>query len=100
LTGTEGEIELHYQKSPQLEIAGRTEPYRGRHYFDLQGEERELVCYRNLIEEFARSVLEDRPVVPSAEDGYRALAMVLAAYESARLGRAIAVPQQIRASVA
>lgn len=99
ITGTEGEIELHYQKSPQLEIASRVGTLRGRSYFDLQGEERDLICYRNLVDEFARCVVEDRPPVPSAEDGYRALAMVLAAYDSSRLGRAVSLPQEMSAVV-
>jgi predicted dehydrogenase len=91
LTGTEGEIELHYQKSPQLEIASRL---RGRSYFDLQGEDRDLICYRNLLDEFGRCVLGDRPPTPSALDGYRALEMVLAAYESSSLGRAVSMPAE------
>jgi len=99
LTGTEGEIELHYQKSPQLEIATRVGSARGRSYFDLQGEDRELVCYRKLLEEFGRYVIEDRAPTPSALDGYHALAMVLAAYESSRLGRTVSLSAEVAAGV-
>lgn len=92
LTGTRGEIELHYQKSPQLEIASLDEPYRGRVYVDLPGEERYELCYRNLVEGFVSCVREDRAPTPSAEDGRKALEMVLAAYQSSRDGRAVDIP--------
>lgn len=92
LTGTRGEIELHYQKSPQLEIAGNAEPYRGRTYIDLEGEQRYDICYRNLVEAFAACVRDDQAPVPSAEDGRRALEMVLAAYAADRLGHSVRFP--------
>src|SRR5882757_4569642 len=40
LSGTKGEIELHYQKSPQTEIQGTEEPWLGRRYMDFTGEDR------------------------------------------------------------
>ncbi|MGH7903143.1 MAG: Gfo/Idh/MocA family protein [Candidatus Dormibacteraceae bacterium] len=92
LTGTEGEIELHYQRSPQLEIASRRGPYRGRTYVDLEGEERDNICYRNLLTAFADCIREDRPPVPDAEDGRRALEMVLAAYAADHRGRSVSFP--------
>lgn len=92
LTGTRGEIELHYQKSPQVEIAGLDAPYDGRVYLDLAGEERYEACYRNLLESFVACVRDDLPPVPDAEDGRRALEMVLAAYEADRTNRAVAFP--------
>ncbi len=84
LTGTEGEIELHYQKSPQIEVSGNRAPYIGRVGFDWKGEDRYQVCYRAIIEDFLDCIRNDRTPVPGAQDGQRALEMVLAAYESDR----------------
>jgi predicted dehydrogenase len=92
LTGTDGEIELHYQKSPQLEIQGNTPPYDERRYLDFAGDARYERCYRDMLIEFASAIAEDRPMRPDAEDGRRALEMVLAAYESQRRGGAVALP--------
>jgi predicted dehydrogenase len=92
ISGTRGEIELHYQKSPQTEIQGVDEPWTGRRYFDFVGEDRYERCYRDLLIEFEAAVREGRPPVPDAEDGRRALEMILAAYESARTGRRIDFP--------
>lgn len=94
LTGTRGEIELHYQKSPQIEIASLDDPYRGRVYLDWAGEDRYEVCYRNLVEEFVACIRDDRPPQPDADDGRRALEMALAAYASDRENRAIEFPLQ------
>lgn len=92
LTGTRGEIELHYQKSPQLEIAAREDPYRGRVYLDWDGEERSDICYRNMVAEFVACIRDDRPPIPDAEDGRKALEMVLAAYAADRENRTIDFP--------
>jgi predicted dehydrogenase len=92
LSGTKGEIELHYQKSPQYEIQGTEEPWLGRQYVDLVGEERYDACYRDLLVEFERAIRTDTQPVPDAEDGRRALEMILAAYESHRTGRRIEFP--------
>jgi predicted dehydrogenase len=95
VTGTEGEIELHYQKCPQLEVAGKRPPYDGRVYFDWKGEDRYEVCYRNLIEEFVRCIREDVAPVPDAYEGMKALEMVLAAYRSHEMNSAISLPLQV-----
>jgi predicted dehydrogenase len=92
LTGTRGEIELHYQKSPQIEVASLDDPYRGRVYLDWQGEDRYEVCYRNLLEDFVACIREDRPPTPDAEDGAKALEMILAAYAADRGDQAITFP--------
>ena len=92
LSGTRGEIELHYQKSPQIEIQGTAGAWQGRQYLDLVGEERYEACYRDLLVAFRDCVVNDTPPVPDAEDGRRALEMILAAYESARTGRHVSFP--------
>jgi predicted dehydrogenase len=92
LSGTRGEIELHYQKSPQTEIQGLDGDWQGRHYLDLVGEERYEACYRDLLVAFAKSIADDTEPTPNADDGRRALEMILAAYESARTGRHIQFP--------
>jgi len=92
LSGTRGEIELHYQKSPQIEIQGLDEPWAGRQYLDLVGEERYEACYRDLLLAFRDSIREGTPAVPDARDGRQALEMVLAAYESARTGQHVTFP--------
>jgi len=92
LTGTEGEIEFHYQKSPQLEVASIHEPYRGRVYFDWAGEDRADICYRNMLVDFVDAVRTGRDPVPNATDGLKALEMVLAAYESDRCNQTIQLP--------
>jgi predicted dehydrogenase len=94
LTGTRGEIELHYQRSPQIEISSLDAPYRGRVYLDWAGEERYEICYRNILDEFVGCIREDRSPEPDAEDGRKALEMVLAAYASDRDKRAIEFPYQ------
>jgi predicted dehydrogenase len=92
LSGTRGEIELHYQKSPQIEIQGLDEPWVGRQYLDLVGEERYEACYRDLLLAFRDCIRDGTPPVPDARDGRQALEMVLAAYESARTGRHVTFP--------
>lgn len=92
LSGTKGEIELHYQKSPQYEIQGTEDPWKGRRYVDLTGEERYDACYRDMLVEFERVIREDGDPVPSAQDGRAALEMILGAYESHRTGTRIEFP--------
>ena len=92
LTGTDGEIEFHYQKSPQIEVASLHEPYRGRVYFDWVGEERSEICYRNMLVDFVDAVLTGRNPVPNAVDGLKALEMILAAYESDRCNQTVQLP--------
>jgi predicted dehydrogenase len=92
LSGTRGEIELHYQKSPQTEIQGVDAPWQGRRYFDFVGEERYEACYRDLLLAFADAVRTGSRPVPDARDGRAALEMILAAYESHRTGRRVDFP--------
>jgi predicted dehydrogenase len=92
VNGTRGEIELHYQKSPQLEIQGLDQPWLQRRYVDYTGPDRYEACYRDLLIEFRDVVRENRAPSPSADDGRAALEMVLAAYESNRSGRRISFP--------
>jgi predicted dehydrogenase len=89
ISGTEGEIELHYQKSPQMEVASRIAPYTGRTYYDWVGEERSDICYKSIVEHMVKCVLEDRQPDVTGEDGRAALDLILAAYRSAREGREI-----------
>jgi predicted dehydrogenase len=91
ISGTEGEIELHYQKSPQMEVASRLAPYTGRTYYDWTGEERSDICYKRIVEHMVECVLEDREPSVGGEDGRAALEIILAAYRSAREGREIAL---------
>lgn len=92
LSGTKGEIELHYQKSPQTEIQGTEGEWAGRRYFDFVGEERYEACYRDLLVEFERCIREDVEPVPNAVDGRHALEMILAAYEADRTGTRVTFP--------
>ena len=92
LSGTRGEIELHYQKSPQTELQGVDIGWTGRTYYDFTGTDRYENCYRNLLMAFHDYVNKDEGPVPNAEDGLRALEMVLAAYESHRTGRRQSFP--------
>ncbi len=92
LSGTKGEIELHYQKSPQTEIQGTEGEWVGRRYFDFVGEERYEACYRDLLVAFEESIRTDVEPSPNAEDGRTALEMILAAYEADRLGTRVEFP--------
>jgi predicted dehydrogenase len=92
VNGTRGEIELHYQKSPQIEIQGIDDPWRQRRYVDYTGRERYDDCYRNLLIEFRDLIQENREPSPSAADGRVALEMVLAAYEANRIGKRVNFP--------
>jgi predicted dehydrogenase len=92
LSGTRGEIELHYQKSPQTEIQGVDEPWTGRRYFDFVGEDRYETCYRDLLVAFADAVRTGNQPEPDARDGRVALEMILAAYEADRTGRRVGFP--------
>jgi predicted dehydrogenase len=92
LSGTRGEIELHYQKSPQTELQGTVEPWLGRRYFDFTGDDRYEACYRNLLIAFEQAIRLDQEPVPNADDGRAALAMILGAYESHRTGARVSFP--------
>lgn len=92
LTGTDGEIELHYQKSPQVEVSGNRAPYIGRVGFDWKGEERYDICYRAILEDFVDCIRKNRDPVPGALDGKRALEIILAGYQSDTLRRTVDLP--------
>jgi predicted dehydrogenase len=91
ISGTEGEIELHYQKSPQMEVASRRAPYTGRTYYDWVGEERSDISYKRILEHMIECVIEDRVPSVRGEDGRAALEIILAGYRSAREGREITI---------
>lgn len=92
ITGTDGEIELHYQRSPQVEIAARVAPYDGRVHLDLAGEERYEACYRDNLLAFVAAVRDGASATPDALDGARALEMVLGAYRADAENRTIELP--------
>jgi predicted dehydrogenase len=94
LSGTKGEIELHYQKSPQIEIQGTEDPWIGRQYLDLVGEERYEACYRELLLAFRDCVANGTKPEPDALDGMRALEWILAAYESHKTGQRVSFPYE------
>jgi predicted dehydrogenase len=85
IVGTEGEIHVHHQKCPQLEVSGRG--IAGRQYFDWQGDDRQMISYRNLVVEFARAIREkDRPGV-DGRDGLKALEIIEVAHASSSSGQ-------------
>lgn len=92
VNGTKGEMALHYQTSPQIEIQGTEDPWRQRRYYDYTGNERYEDCYRNLLIAFRDCVVNDTDPVPSARDGRVALEMILAAYESHVTGQRVQFP--------
>ena len=87
IVGTDGEIHVHYQRSPQLEVSGKGTS--GRQYYDWLGEERYEVCYRDALLEFADSIRAHREPSVTGEDGRIALRLIEAVYESSKSGKAI-----------
>jgi predicted dehydrogenase len=87
IVGTAGEIHIHYQKSPQLEVSGNG--IAGRAYYDWLDEERYEVCYRDVLLEFADAVRGRRKPSVTGEDGRIALAVIEAAYRSSKSGTEI-----------
>ena len=87
IVGTKGEIHIHYQRSPQLEISG--DGTVGREYFDWLGEDRYEVCYRDVLLDFGESIRFGTTSSATGVDGYRALRTIESAYQSSELGRAI-----------
>jgi predicted dehydrogenase len=87
IVGTKGEIHIHYQKSPQLEVSGNG--IAGRAYYDWLDEERYEVCYRDLLLEFADSIREGREPSVTGTDGRIALSVIEAAYRSSKTGAEI-----------
>ncbi|MFD9901634.1 Gfo/Idh/MocA family protein [Mesorhizobium sp. NPDC059025] len=89
IVGTLGEIHVHHQKSPQLEVSGRG--IAGRQYFDWKGDDRQMISYRNLVIEFARAIrARVRPGV-DGRDGLKALAIIEAAHASSALRREVSI---------
>jgi predicted dehydrogenase len=89
IVGTGGEIHVHHQKSPQLEVSGRGIP--GRQYFDWKGDDRQMIAYRNILVDFARAISSGTAPGVDGRDGLRALAIIEAAHESSAVGREIEV---------
>jgi len=89
IVGTTGEIHVHYQKSPQLEISSRDTV--GRQYYDWLGEERYEVCYRDILIDFAETIQSGRAPTVSGRDGHIALKTIAGAYQSSRSGHAVTV---------
>lgn len=72
-------------------------PYHDYWCYDSIRAERQYWWRRDvdgLVDEFVRAVLEDREPAISGEDARAALAIVLAAYESARTGQVIVLGDQ------
>jgi predicted dehydrogenase len=85
VVGTEGELHIHYQKSPQLEVSGNG--IAGREYYDWLGEERYEVCYRDILIDFAAAIREGHQAPVTGRDGQLALAVIEGAYLSSQTGR-------------
>ena len=89
IVGTEGEIHVHHQKSPQLEVSGRGIP--GRQYFDWKGDDRQAIAYRNILVDFARAIETGVAAGANGLDGLKALAIIEAAYASSDAGRELEI---------
>jgi predicted dehydrogenase len=87
VVGTEGELHVHYQKSPQLEVSGNG--ILGREYYDWLGEERYEVCYRDILIDFASVIRAERKAPVTGRDGQLALAVMEGSYLSSQTGREI-----------
>ncbi len=87
VVGTEGELHVHYQKSPQLEVSGNG--ILGREYYDWLGEERYEVCYRDILIDFASVIRGERKAPVTGRDGQLALAVMEGSYLSSQTGREI-----------
>jgi predicted dehydrogenase len=87
IVGTEGEIHIHYQTSPQLEVSGNGTS--GRQYYDWLGEERYEICYRDALLEFGDAIRTRRKPSVTGEDGRIALKVIEAIYQSSNSRKAI-----------
>jgi predicted dehydrogenase len=87
IVGTDGEIHIHYQKTPQLEVSGKTGT--GREYYDWLGEERYEVCYRDALLDFAETIRSGSLPSVSGKDGKIALEIIEAAYRSSSAGAVV-----------
>jgi predicted dehydrogenase len=90
IVGSAGEIHIHYQKSPQLEVSGKVET--GRQYYDWLGEDRYEVCYRDALVDFADTIRAGKEPSVSGRDGRAALEIIEAAYLSSDAGAVIRLP--------
>jgi len=87
IVGAQGEIQLHYQKSPQLAVSGNG--IEGRQYFDWQGDDRYEICYQNCLFDFVDVVKGRKPLSVSGHDGLKALRVIEGAYQSSESGRLV-----------
>lgn len=87
VVGTEGELHVHYQKSPQLEVSGNG--IVGREYYDWLDEERYEVCYRDILFDFASVIREGRQAPVTGRDGQLAFSVIEGSYLSSQTGREI-----------
>jgi predicted dehydrogenase len=94
VVGTEGELHVHYQKSPQLEVSGKG--IVGREYYDWLGEERYEVCYRDILIDFATVIRAGHRAPVTGHDGQLALAVIEGSYLSSQTGQEInLLPQNL-----
>jgi predicted dehydrogenase len=89
IVGSEGEIHIHYQKSPQLEVSGKQGT--GREYYDWLGEERYEICYRDVLIDFAAAIRSGQEPSVSGKDGKAALEIIEAAYRSSDSGAVVSL---------
>jgi predicted dehydrogenase len=87
IVGSDGEIHIHYQKTPQLEVSGKIGT--GREYYDWLGEERYEVCYRDALLDFAETIRSGSLPSVSGKDGKIALEIIEAAYRSSSAGAVV-----------
>ncbi|MBB6733449.1 Gfo/Idh/MocA family protein [Cohnella zeiphila] len=91
IVGTEGEIHIHYQKSPQMEVSGKG--IEGRDYYDWQGDDRYEICYKDCLADFADVVRGRKPVAVGGADGLKALRVIEGAYRSSATGQVVDLTQ-------
>jgi predicted dehydrogenase len=96
IVGTDGEIHIHYQKTPQLEVSGKTGT--GREYYDWLGEERYEVCYRDALLDFAETIRSGNSPSVSGNDGKIALEIIEAAYRSSSAGTVVRLDNPVGSS--
>ncbi|HEY6840042.1 MAG TPA: Gfo/Idh/MocA family oxidoreductase [Chthoniobacterales bacterium] len=87
IVGTEGELHIHYQKSPQLEVSGNG--VAGREYYDWLNEDRYEICYRDALIDFVAVIREGRKASVTGYDGQLALSVIEGAYLSSQIGREV-----------
>jgi predicted dehydrogenase len=87
IVGTEGELHIHYQKSPQLEVSGNG--IVGREYYDWLNEERYEVCYRDVLSDFVAVIRGGLKAPVTGRDGQLALSVIEGAYLSSQTGREV-----------